>query len=59
MGSYTMINNNTDSQEFKSDEKEPKRVSEERPNESTGIYVRGFLKISDPETGKTIVETGN
>lgn len=54
-----MINNNTDSQEFKSDEKEPKRVSEERPNESTGIYVRGFLKISDPETGKTIVETGN
>jgi len=59
MGSYTMINNNTDSQEFKSDEQEPKRVSEERPNESTGIYVRGFLKISDPETGKTIVETGN
>ena len=59
MGSYTMINNKADSQPFKSDEPEPQRVSEERPNESTGIYVRGFLKISDPETGKTIVETGN
>jgi hypothetical protein len=54
-----MINNKADSQPFKSDEPEPQRVSEERPNESTGIYVRGFLKISDPETGKTIVETGN
>jgi len=59
MGSYTMINNNTDSTEFISDEPEPKRVSEERPNESTGIYVRGFLKITDPETGKVIVETGS
>jgi hypothetical protein len=54
-----MINNNTDSTEFISDEPEPKRVSEERPNESTGIYVRGFLKITDPETGKVIVETGS
>ena len=59
MGSYTMINNNTDSKEFQSDEQEPKRVSQERPNESTGIYVRGFLKITDPETGKVLVETGN
>ena len=54
-----MINNNTDSKEFQSDEQEPKRVSQERPNESTGIYVRGFLKITDPETGKVLVETGN
>ena len=59
MGSNTMINNNTDSKEFKSDDQEPKRVSEERPNESTGIYVRGFVRITDPETGKVIVETGN
>lgn len=59
MGSYTMINKNTDLKEFKSDEQEPKRVSEERPNESTGIYVRGFLKITDPETGKVIIETGS
>ena len=54
-----MINNNTDSKEFKSDEQEPVRVAPETPNESTGIYVRGFLKITDPETGKVIVETGN
>ena len=54
-----MINNSTDSNEYKSDEHEPKRISEEKPNESTGIYVRGFLKITDPESGQVIVETGN
>ena len=59
MGSYTMINNKADSEEFKSNEQQPERVSNDRPNESTGIYVRGFLKITDPETGKVIVETGN
>jgi len=31
----------------------------EKPNESTGIYVRGFVKITDPESGEVIVETGN
>ena len=30
--------------------------STEAPNESTGIYVRGFVKISDPETGEVLVE---
>ena len=59
MGSYRMINNNTDSKEYKPVEQEPKRVAPETPNESTGIYVRGFLKITDPESGKVIVETGN
>ena len=54
-----MTNNNTDSNEYKTDDQEPKRVSPETPNESTGIYVRGFLKITDPESGKVIVETGN
>ena len=54
-----MINNNTDSKEYTSDEQEPKRVAQETPNESSGIYVRGFLKITDPESGKVIVETGN
>ena len=54
-----MINNKADSEEFKSNEQQPERVSNDRPNESTGIYVRGFLKITDPETGKVIVETGN
>lgn len=59
MGSYSMINNNTDSSQDKTEESQPQRVSPERPNESTGIYVRGFLKITDPESGKVIVETGN
>ena len=54
-----MINNNTDSKEFKSDEQELRHAAPDAPNESTGIYVRGFLKITDPETGKVIVQTGN
>jgi hypothetical protein len=29
----------------------------QKPNESTGIYVRGFVRITDPETGKVLVET--
>ena len=28
-------------------------------NESTGVYVRGFVKITDPESGQVIVETAN
>ncbi len=32
---------------------------ETKPNESTGIYVRGFIKISDPESGQVILETAN
>lgn len=32
---------------------------ESKPNESTGIYVRGFVKISDPESGQVMVETAN
>jgi hypothetical protein len=31
----------------------------QKPNESTGIYVRGFVRITDPESGKVIVETNN
>ena len=34
-------------------------LNSEKPNESTGIYVRGFVKISDPETGNVIIETAN
>jgi hypothetical protein len=30
-----------------------------KPNESSGIYVRGFVKITDPESGDVIVETAN
>lgn len=37
------------------EEKQP----ESKPNESTGIYVRGFLRITDPESGEVVVETAN
>lgn len=30
-----------------------------KPNESSGVYVRGFVKITDPETGRVIVQTAN
>ena len=37
------------------------KVFEPRPkaDESSGIYVRGFVKISDPDTGEVIVQTAN
>jgi len=34
------------------------RLPVDQPNENTGIYVRGFVKITDPESGKVLVETG-
>lgn len=33
---------------------------QEKPvNESTGMYVRGFIKITDPETGDVLVHTAD
>jgi hypothetical protein len=37
----------------------PEEIQETKPNESTGIYVRGFVKITDPESGQVMVETAN
>lgn len=51
-----MINNHMDSKNIET-EKTADYSAETKPNESTGIYVRGFVKITDPETGKVIVET--
>ena len=51
----TMINNHTNTD---LEQKLEKSVPE-KPNESTGIYMRGFVKITDPESGEVIVETGN
>lgn len=51
MDSKNVINNHTDS--------EKKKETQTPPNESTGIYVRGFVKITDPESGQVYVETGN
>ena len=41
------------------DKVEVTKETHEKPNESTGIYVRGFVRISDPESGQVIVETNN
>jgi len=41
-----------------SDQVEVKPVStqERRPNEQTGFYFSGSLKITDPESGEVIVQ---
>jgi hypothetical protein len=53
MSTENVINNHIDS-----DKKEqPERQLP--PNESTGIYVRGFVKITDPESGQVYIETAN
>lgn len=35
------------------------KTTQSTPNESTGIYVRGFVKITDPESGEVLLETAN
>ena len=56
-GAKTVINNDMDSN--KVDETQESSSQESKPNESTGIYVRGFLRITDPESGEVVVETAN
>jgi hypothetical protein len=51
-----MINNDMDS---KLNTQEELLTPPQKPNESSGIYVRGFVKITDPESGEVMVETGN
>ncbi len=47
------INNLVDSENKESiDDKD-------KPDEAPGLYVRGFLKISDPESGEVMVQTAN
>lgn len=53
MSTENVINNDMDSE--KTEKPQPKTP----PNESTGIYVRGFVKITDPESGQVYVETAN
>ena len=43
----------------KEEQKAVQPVEHTKPNESSGIYVRGFVKITDPESGRVIVETAN
>ena len=52
-----MINNHMDTGKEEQIAVQP--VERTKPNESSGIYVRGFVKITDPESGRVIVETAN
>ena len=53
MGCYTMINTDNNEQE------NPEQAEQTKPDDLNGIYIRGFLKITDPQTGQTIIEIGN
>lgn len=49
-----MINNTNDITELQADTADTKK-----PDDTSAIYVRGFVKITDPESGEVIVETNN
>lgn len=49
-----MINNEITEKTLEHQEK-----SNQKPDESSGMYIRNFLKITDPESGETILETAN
>lgn len=51
-----MINNTTDNEKIKENSKQEKQ----KPvNEFSSMYIRGFLKITDPDSGEVIVKTAN
>jgi hypothetical protein len=50
--------NNTDDQE-KEIENFCNQYTKSPVNESSGIYIRGFIKISDPDTGEVLVHTAD
>lgn len=47
-----MVNNKNET-----DKKEAETV--DKPDETGGIYVRNFLRITDPESDTVLVETSN
>lgn len=52
-----MINNNMNQDLDKKEEKQ--QVTEAKPDDKTGIYIRGHIKISDPDTGEVLVDKPN
>ena len=40
-------------------EEQPVENKQQRPNESSGIYVRGHIKIFDPESGEIFIDKSN
>lgn len=49
-----MINMTTDKEDSTKEQDTAKK-----PDEYSGMYIRGFVKITDPESGLVIVETAN
>lgn len=41
------------------DSDKEQEAQSKKPDEYSGMYIRGFLKITDPDSGQVIVETAN
>lgn len=48
------MNQETKAETLTSQSQEPQ---ERKPNEDSGLYYSGFLKITDPMTGQVLVQT--
>lgn len=41
------------------DKEKDSATKQEKPDDFSSMYIRNFLKITDPESGETILETAN
>lgn len=41
------------------DKEKDSATTKEKPDDFSSMYIRNFLKITDPESGETILETAN
>jgi hypothetical protein len=48
------MNDTTKSENLSNQDVQP---LESKPNESAGVYYSSFLKITDPQTGRVLVQT--
>jgi hypothetical protein len=53
-GDKYWMNQETKAETLTSQSQEPQ---ERKPNEDSGLYYSGFLKITDPTTGQVLVQT--
>ena len=54
-----MINIDTSQSMNKTQEEKAVENTQNRPDESSGIYVRGHIKIFDPESGEVYIDKSN
>ena len=45
--------------EDKQTEQKEKQEKQSKPDDYSSMYIRNFLKITDPESGEILIETAN